>query len=395
MSEHRIVVVGAGLGGLRTVQGLRRRGSDAAITLIGAEPHLPYDRPPLSKDVLLGKREADEVALTSAEELAALEVEVRLGSPAHGLDLAARQVATSAGEVGFDTLVIATGSVPRRLPHLPRLDGVHELRTLDDALAIRAGLETAGHVVVIGGGFIGAEVASSACALGVRATIVDTLPVLMQRGLGTLLGRRLAEHHRQAGVDLCLGAGVDGLVGTGRVEAVRLADGRVLPADLVVVGVGAVPNTDWLLGSGLEIADGVVCDAHLQAAPGVYAIGDVARWLHPLYGDTIRAEHWTAAVEHAEAVAATLTGQPAVSAAVPLVWSDQHGVKVQIAGRLHPDDEVRLLIDEPTKFLAVAGSEGVQHAAISMNLPARLIKQRQALATRPPWPPLDPPVGPI
>jgi len=213
--------------------------------------------------------------------------------------------------------------------------------------------------------------------------------VLMQRGLGTTLGERLTELHRQAGVKLHLGAQVAGLTGETRVDGVRLADGTVLPAELVVVGVGAAPNTGWLEGSGLQIADGVVCDEYLRAAPNVHAVGDLARWHHPLYGETVRAEHWTAAVEQADAVAATLTGAPTVCDNVPLVWTDQFGVKVQIAGRIHPDDEIRYLSDDADKrrFVAVTGSHGVQHAAVAMSSPAALIRQRMAIARGAPWPP--------
>jgi NADPH-dependent 2,4-dienoyl-CoA reductase/sulfur reductase-like enzyme len=263
------------------------------------------------------------------------------------------------------------------------------LRPLDHAVGIRRAMQVGPRVAVIGGGFIGAEVASAACRLGLEVTIIDPLPVLTQRGLGDVLGMRMSEFHRDAGVGLRLRAQVVGLVGRQAVEGVRLADGTLVAADLVVIGIGTAPNIDWLVGSGLRVSDGIECDEYLCAGPGVYAVGDVARWHHPLYGESLRAEHWTSAVEHANAVAATLSGRPTVCASVPYVWSDQHGVKLQIAGRIRPGDEVRFLIDEPRKFLAIAGSKGVQHAAVAVNAAGALVRQRMKLADKPPWPPED------
>jgi NADPH-dependent 2,4-dienoyl-CoA reductase/sulfur reductase-like enzyme len=387
MTRERIVVVGASLAGLRTVEGLRRHGCEAQIILVGDETEVPYDRPPLSKDILLGAAEPEAVRLTSDQALTDLDVELRLGTRAVGLDVGARRLGLPDGDLEFDTLVIATGSSPRMLPGLPDLAGVHVLRTLDDALAIRRALEAAPRVVVVGGGFVGAEVASTARARGLDVTVVDTLPVLMQRGFGTVVGARVTEMHRAAGVGLRLEAFVAGLVGSERVEGIRLTDGSVVPADLVVIGIGTEPNTHWLAGSGLALGDGVMCDQHLCAAPGVFAVGDVARWAHPRYPEAVRAEHWTAAVEHAHAVSATLTGTPTVCAAVPYVWSDQHGHKLQIAGRLLPADELTWIVDEPDRFLVLAGSGGEQHAAFALNAPGQLIRQRMRLSGPAPWPP--------
>jgi 3-phenylpropionate/trans-cinnamate dioxygenase ferredoxin reductase subunit len=254
-------------------------------------------------------------------------------------------------------------------------------------MAIRTALEARPRVVVIGGGFIGAEVASAACLLGLDVTIIDTLPMLMQRGLGDVVGARMSEFHRDAGVRLQLGTQVTELIGRHAVEGVRLADNTIVAADLVVIGIGTVPSTGWLDASGLDVRDGLRCDEYLRAAPGVYAVGDVARWHHPLYGESVRAEHWTSAVEQANAVAATLTGKPTVCGGVPYLWSDQQGVKLQVAGRVHPDDEVRFLLDEPRRFLAITGSRGVQHAAVAMSAPGALARQQMRLASGAPWPP--------
>lgn len=392
MRRRHIAVVGASLGGLRTVEALRRLGSDARITLIGDEGVLPYDRPPLSKEILLGKAEAASVALTTTADLDSLDVEVRLGTRATGLDVAGRSLRLHDGEeLAFDDLVIATGATPRRPRALSGLDGVHVLRTLEDAVALRRAFEDAPRVVVLGGGFIGAEVASAARCLGLDVTVVDVAPVLMQRGLGDVIGARLTAIARDAGVDLRLGTTIDRTVGDARIEGVVLDNGAAVPADVLVLGLGAVPQTDWLAGSGLQIADGVVCDQYLAAAPGVYAVGDVARWQHPHYGRPVRFEHWTTVGEHADAVAATLTGTPTASADIPYVWSDQFDQKIQIAGVLDPADEVRFLVDEPGRFVAIAGSEGEQHAAFALNAPGALVRQRMKLAARPPWPVEQPP----
>jgi NADPH-dependent 2,4-dienoyl-CoA reductase/sulfur reductase-like enzyme len=387
--RRHIAVVGASLGGLRTVEALRRLGCADRITLIGAEASLPYDRPPLSKDVLLGKADAESVNLTTTVDLAALDVDVLLSTPALGLDLAQRTLTLGGAHTGrlpFDDLVIATGASARRPFGLGGHVGVHTLRTLDDALAIRSAFEQGARVSILGGGFIGAEVASSARALGLDATIVDLAPVLMQRGLGDVIGARMTAVARAAGVSLALGTSVDEVLGTDRVEAVLLLDGTVIETDLLVLGLGASANTDWLADSGLKIDDGVVCDAHLRAAPGVYAVGDVARWAHPVYG-SIRCEHWTTTGEHADAVAATLTGTPTASAEVPYVWSDQFDHKVQIAGLIGPGDEVSFVVEGSDKFVAVAGSNGRQTAAFALDAPGALIRQRMKLAGSPPWPP--------
>jgi 3-phenylpropionate/trans-cinnamate dioxygenase ferredoxin reductase subunit len=395
LPTQHIVVVGASLAGLRTVQGLRLRGSEARITLIGAERGLPYTRPPLSKEVLTGKAEPESTRLISAADFAALNVEYRDGTAARSLEVSTRTIVLEDGEtVDYDILVIATGSSPRRIPSLPELDGVHVLRTIEDALALKRDVDAAEAVAVIGGGFIGAEVASSVHALGKQVAIIDVLPVLMQRGLGDVLAERMTELHRAAGVTLHLGAGVAGLLGETKVEGVRLADGTVVPAEVVLVGVGASPNTQWLEGSGLEITDGVVCDEYLRAAEDVYAVGDVARWTLPdsdatESSRTLRAEHWTAAVEHADAVSATITGTPTPPPTVAYVWSDQLGIKLQIGGHVAVQDEILFLLDEDGRFLAVTGSEGVQHGVIAVKAPAQFIKQKMKLAAGAPWPPVE------
>jgi NADPH-dependent 2,4-dienoyl-CoA reductase/sulfur reductase-like enzyme len=378
---ERIVVVGASLAGLRTVQGLRRRGSRAHITLIGDEPDLPYDRPPLSKSVLLGTASAESARFLDGGSLASLEVELRLGLAARRLDLRRRRVELADGDhVNFDRVVISTGCSPRILRGMRPLAGVHVLRTIGDALRIRAGLLGASRAVVVGGGFIGAEVASAAIELGLTVAVIDSLPTLMTRGLGAELGTRMTDFHRRKGVAMHLNCGVSELIGTEAVEGVLLADGSVVPADLVVIGIGAVPNDAWLAGSGLALDDGVVCDEFLCAAGGVYAVGDVARWRNPRYGQLMRMEHWTSANEQATALSATLTGTPAPCNLLPNVWSDQFGKRLQIFGRIAPDDEIDVVFEEDDRFVAVARRDGCVQAAVAFDALKQVLPYRMQLA---------------
>ena len=299
-----MVVVGGSLAGLRAIETLRNEGFEGRVTLIGAETRQPYDRPPLSKKVLAGEWEPERIALRRDGDLGSLDVDARLGRTATGLDVDERVVTVDDGErVPYDGLVIATGATVRRLPDQPELDGVYMLRTLDDCLALRAAL-TAGspRVVVVGAGFIGAEVAATARGLGCEVTVLEALPVPLARALGPRMGLACAELHGDHGVELRLGVGVAAIEGTARVEQVRLTDGSVVPADVVVVGIGVAPATGWLEGSGLELRDGVVCDATLAAGPpGVYAAGDVCRWPNALFDEEMRVEHWTNAAEQGAA----------------------------------------------------------------------------------------------
>ena len=374
-----IVVVGASLAGLRTVQGLRRRGSTARITLIGDETHLPYDRPPLSKAVLLGTADPAALHFADADAIAGLGVELRLGVGAVGLEPGLVRLADGSA-VPYDQVVVATGSSPRRIPGLRQLAGVHVLRTAGDAAAIRAGLLGATAVAIVGGGFIGAEIASAARALGLAVTVVDALPTLMTRGLGPGLGARMGELHRRNGVELRLGAGVVDVVGEDRVTGVALDDGSVVPADLVVVGIGTVPNVDWLRGSGVPLTDGVLCDEYLRAADGVHAVGDVACWHNPRYDRPMRMEHWTSAGEQATALAATLTGTPTPCAVLPYVWSDQFGRRLQIFGRIEPDDDIEIVHEDGDAFVALARRGGELEGAVAYDALRHVLPYRMQLA---------------
>jgi 3-phenylpropionate/trans-cinnamate dioxygenase ferredoxin reductase subunit len=385
MPLETIAVVGGSLAGIRCAEALRRRGFSGRLVFVSAERERPYDRPPLSKELLRGDREPDQIRLNKPDGFDALALDLRLGVRAEALDPGARVVALQGGEmISYDGLVIATGAVARRLPGAPALAGVFTLRTLDDALGLRADLERSPRVVVVGAGFIGAEVAATCRRRGLDVVIVEPLPAPMARVLAPEIGAVCAGAHRDQGVDLRLGVGVAGLVGGDRVERVRLSDGSEIPADVVVVGIGATPATDWLASSGLEIGDGVICDATCATrAPGVVAAGDVARWYHEGYGESLRIEHWTNAVEQADAAAARLldgAGTPPF-APIPFVWSDQYDLKIQAAGRLAPDDEVFVAHGSlaERRFVALFGRKGVLTGALAINRVRPLMAYRRMM----------------
>jgi 3-phenylpropionate/trans-cinnamate dioxygenase ferredoxin reductase subunit len=381
-----ITVVGASLAGLSTVRALRAEGYDGGIFVVGEERHLPYDRPPLSKDFLKGDIDADALALGDADEYDSLGVEWLLGERAVRLDPADRSLTLSGGRrLRTDGVVIATGASPRTLPGTDGLAGVHTLRTLDDARALRAELlDGLPRVVVIGAGFIGAEVASTAHRLGLHVTVVEALDVPLERQLGRTMGLVCASLHTDHGVRLLTGTGVAGLTGTDRVTGVRLADGRELPADIVVVGVGVRPATDWLAGSGVPVDDGVVCDAGCATGiPGVVAVGDVARCPHPFTGRHARIEHWSNAGEQARTAARTLlTGVPAAApATAPYFWSDQYQVRIQLAGHVAPGAEPEIVdgdVDSRT-FTAVYRRADTPVAVLSLNQPKLFNRLRRSL----------------
>ena len=385
-----IAIVGMSLAGLRAAETLRREGFDGRIVAIGGEQHLPYDRPPLSKELLAGRCEPDDVVLRK-QGVDDLDLEWNLGRKATALDLERRELTLGEGvPVAFDGLVIATGSAARRLPAHPELAGVFTLRSLDDALALRAELDAAPRVVVIGAGFIGAEVAATCRQRGLDVTLLEGLPHPMVRGLGPALGDVIAAVHRDHGVDLRTNAHVKGIDGAGRVERVRLADGSTIEADLVVVGVGVVPETRWLRSSGLTLDDGVVCDETSLAAPGVVAAGDVARWPNALFdGQVMRLEHWTNATEQgvhaAKRLLAGESGEP--FAPVPFVWSDQYDRKIQTVGMVAGDAQVHVAhgtLDE-RQFVALFGRNDRIVGALGFNRPRQVMQYRRLIADRASW----------
>jgi NADPH-dependent 2,4-dienoyl-CoA reductase/sulfur reductase-like enzyme len=393
---NHILVVGASLAGLRACESLRTEGYTGAITLIGAEPHEPYDRPPLSKALLKGEWEPDRIQLRKPDDLASLDLDMRLGVCATALDASSHTVTLATGEVlAADGVIIATGSEPRPLPNQPALDGVTMLRTLDDSLALRRRFADRPRVVVIGAGFIGLEVAATASQTGCAVTVLEGAPAPLIRGLGAEMGEIVARVHSRNGVEVLCDVQVAGIEGLdGRATGVRLGDGRLVAADIVVVGIGVVPATAWLDGSGLELRDGIVCSDSLRAAPRIYAAGDCARWFNRLFGDDgeeMRVEHWTNAAEQGAAAAANLlaelAGQPPTPyAPVPFFWSDQFDSRIQFIGRAHGDDEVRVVAgDIDGRFVALYGHADRLRGVLGVNMPRLVMPFRKLLAERASW----------
>jgi 3-phenylpropionate/trans-cinnamate dioxygenase ferredoxin reductase subunit len=363
----KVVIVGAGLAGLRTAESLRDKGFDGEIVLLGEEVHLPYDRPPLSKHVLRGERQP--MYLRPEGEYEGLRLDLRLGTAVTGLDVAARAVETAAGPISFDHVVIATGATPRRLPGSPG----YVLRTLDDCQALAPVLVPGGRIGIVGAGLIGCEVAASARAKDVEVHVVDVLTKPLVRVLGDTVAQRVQDLHESHGVQFHLGSGVTAAAAT-RLE---LADGTVLDVDAVLEAMGVVPATGWLEGSGLVVEDGVVCDQHGQAADGVWAVGDVARWSDGR-GGTFRREHWTSATEQAVAVAGAILGDREELTAPPYWWSDQYDVKLQGLGVARSDDDVQVVTVGPKeKPLALYSRDGRLTGVVGFSAAAFVFRLRQ------------------
>jgi 3-phenylpropionate/trans-cinnamate dioxygenase ferredoxin reductase component len=369
---RRVVVAGASVAGVRTAESLRERGYDGELVLLDAEDELPYNRPPLSKELVSGELDEEDIRLLTPELVAELDIALHLGTRALGLKLEEKLLDTSSGVLDFDALVIATGATPVLPESWAGLDGVIALRTLDDARAILAALRGSPRIVVVGGGFIGCEIAASIRQLGGAVTIVEAAPTLLARVLEPRLSAPIARLHVSNGVAVRCGTPVAALRGAGRVEAVELGDGSRLEADLVVVGLGARPATGWLASSGIDVRDGVCADATLRVAPDVYAVGDVVRYQDGLTRSGRRDEHWTSAREHGELAAANLL-DPACArpmAAPPFVWSDQYGRRIQILGA-SSDEQVRFLDNggEDTGYLALVGGRDRVTGAIAFDHP--------------------------
>jgi len=395
---NSILIVGASLAGLRSAETLRSDGFTGRITIVGAENHLPYDRPPLSKKLLAGEWEPDRISLRKAEDFESLNIEWQLGSAAVSLNLEQREVTLADGRLlSFDGLIIATGSAARRLPDQPDWQGVHVLRTMDDALDLRHAIEPtpavpSPKVVVIGAGFIGLEVAATARSRGCSVTVLEGAPAPMMRGLGVDMGAAAALVHGDNGVDMRVGVSVAGFIESspGRVGSVELVTGERIDADVVVIGVGAAPATSWLENSGLEIRDGVVCDHFLNAGEQfVYAAGDVCRWTNDLYGREMRVEHWTTASEQGAAAARNLLAEASGAdrtpySAVPFFWSDQFTARIQFLGRAEGDEKVHVVIGSPEEraFVALYERDDILVAALGVSRPRQLMPFRALIASR-------------
>ncbi|WP_181311746.1 NAD(P)/FAD-dependent oxidoreductase [Nocardioides campestrisoli] len=387
-SGPTVVIVGAGLSGLRTAERLRRLGHAGPITMVGEELHPAYDRPPLSKSLLL--QEETPLAppsLRAAEKYAELDLDLRLGVRASALDPTERVVSLQDGtKVGYDQLVIATGSRARQVPAWQHHDNVHTLRTFEDCLSLRADLRSASHLTVIGAGVLGGEVAAAGRVLGLKVTLVEAQPVPLERVLGVELGGSVAQLHRERGVDVRLGVAVERIEGEGRAERVVLGDGDVVETDVVVVAVGSVTETSWLDGSGVTTTDGVLCDEYgATDVPRVHVVGDAAVIAHPGAPAPLRLEHWTAAGDTAALVAHNLLAAPEERrplTEVPYFWSDQYDVKIQGLGIPSPEDRIDVVAGDVAahSFLAICSREGRVTAAVAMSMPAPLARCRKAVA---------------
>jgi 3-phenylpropionate/trans-cinnamate dioxygenase ferredoxin reductase component len=380
-----IAVVGAGAAGLAAIETLRHEGFDGRLVLIGDEPLPPYDRPPLSKQVLSGVWDTGRISLREPAHYRSLDVELITGRRATGMTQRdPREVVLDNGDrVGFDGLIIATGVAPKRLRTGHDLVGVHVLRDVEDATRLREAFASRPRLVIVGAGFLGAESAAVARASGLEVTLVDPLPVPMIRQVGTEIGGYLADLHARNGVRLRTGLGVDGFVADeGRVTGVRLTDGSVEAADCVLVAIGAVPNTDWLAASGLHLGDGVEGDAYCRAAMGVYAAGDVASWLHLGYGRRLRLEHRMNAAEHGAAAARNLLlGDVEPFRPVPYFWTDQYDVKIQVHGFVPPDAEIHMAEGDPSegRFTVLYRQSGRIRGVLTWNNPKSARRYRQEL----------------
>ncbi|MDI5966291.1 NAD(P)/FAD-dependent oxidoreductase [Streptantibioticus silvisoli] len=388
----RVVVVGASAAGLAAVEGLRRLGYAGSLTLVGDEPHLPYDRPPLSKQLLSGEWDTDRLRMRTPEVLEGLDLDLRLGEPAAALDTAAREVVLAGGErLPYDALVVATGLTPRRIPGAEGVTGAYVLRTVEDALALRDHLGRKPRMVVAGAGFVGAEAAAVAVAAGADVTLVSAAPVPLADVLGDEIGTMLAGVHREHGVRMETGALVTAVTSAdGAATGVRLSDGREIAADAVVMGVGAVPAIGWLAGSGLSLGDGVECDATLYAGSGVWAAGDVACWLAPRTGRPTRVEHRTHAAESGLAVARNILAGPGAGQPfdpVPFVWSDQYDLRIQIYGRTRGADEVRVVERGagPRELVALYRSGDRVCGVVGVNRPRQTRGYRALVAQGADW----------
>ncbi|MFE7800729.1 NAD(P)/FAD-dependent oxidoreductase [Nocardia sp. NPDC057440] len=383
-----IVIVGAGLAGLRTAEELRRAGYEGDLILVGEESRLPYDRPPLSKQFVRG--ETDDTTLRPEEFFVEKQIDLRLNTRAVGVDTAARQVALADGSaLDYAQLIIATGLRPRRLPGLPDLKGVHVLRGYADAAALRAELSGASRALVVGAGFIGCELAASFRAGGVQVVLIEPQPTPLASVLGEQVGALVARMHRAEGVDLRCGTGLDTFLAADdadRVRGARLSDGSEVHADLVVIGVGSRPVTEWLADSAIALAEpaaggGVLADeVGRTSVEGVWAVGDVAAWLHET-GQRKRVEHWTNAGEQAKLLACALLGaQPPTAARVPYFWSDQYDVKIQALGTPTATDEVHIVSDDGRKFLAYYTQDGNLTGVVGAGMTAQVMKVRAKIA---------------
>ena len=383
----RVVIVGAAVGGLKTAQALRSEGFEGEIVLIDQERHPTYDKPPLSKKYLTGETARHEIELLSEHETRGIGAISIFGTPAASLNLEGQVVTLEDGTaVSYDTLVIATGSRARRSPW-GEGEHIHLLRTSGDAERLRDELATARHLVVIGAGFIGGEAAATAITAGVRVSMVDPFPAPMSRVLNAEVGQIFSRKYAQEGVEEYFGRTVEGVEQTADGVRVVLDGGEIIEADAALVGIGAVVNTEWLEGSGIELDNGVTCDSGLRAIghPEIFAVGDIARWASASRNVSLRLEHWTNAVDQARVVAHNIVHPDDCEDydTTEYVWSDQYDWKIQIVG--HTGSDHWTMVGDPAqdRFAVVYGeSQGQAEGAVIVNWPRALVDARRSVASR-------------
>jgi NADPH-dependent 2,4-dienoyl-CoA reductase/sulfur reductase-like enzyme len=390
---RNIVIVGASLAGTRAAETLRAEGFTGSITMVGDEPHKPYDRPPLSKNFLAGEWDTERIALRKPEALEELQLTWKLGAAATALNTNDSTLTLATGEsLTYDGLIIATGGTVRRLPQQPNIAGIHVLRSIDDAQQLRQELTEGARVVVIGAGFIGLEAAATATKRGATVTVLEGLDAPLIRALGPEMGSAIGDVHTRNGVTIRCGVSVASINGTTRVESISLADGEVVPADVVIVGIGVAPATSWCEGSGLTISDGIVCDAQLNAGPkNVFAAGDVLRWPNHFFTDveeTMRVEHWTNAAEQGAHAAKNLwaalhNAEQSPYEAVPFFWSDQFDARIQFLGRVTKDAVAEVVAGNLAdgKWCAMYVANNRLVGVLGVSMPKLVMPSRTLLST--------------
>jgi 3-phenylpropionate/trans-cinnamate dioxygenase ferredoxin reductase subunit len=383
---QHVTIVGASLAGANVAVGLRDEGFDGAITMVGEEPRAPYERPPLSKGLLRGETSPEDANVKPPSFYRDAGIDLRSGVRAERVDVASRSVHLASGEaLPFDRLVMTTGGRPKR-PSIPGIDlaGIHTLRTIDDALAIRGDVGSARHAVIVGLGFIGSEVAASLRASGMDVTAIEGAATALDGPLGRQVGQVVEGMHRDHGVRLVLGDGVSRFDGTDMVERVVTSSGRIIEADLVVVGLGMQPNVEPVLGTSVEVSNGIVVDGSGRTSiEGIYAAGDVANHWHPIARRHLRVEHWTNAVKQGRAVARVIAGRGQPYDDIPYFWSEHYGTELQYYGLHGSWDDIVIRGDlDGRDFLAMYRSENRVVGAVAMGRPAELNVAKQLIASR-------------
>jgi len=380
------IVVGASLAGVSAAEELRARGYGGELVIVGAERHLPYTRPPLSKDALLDGIEPDALRLRGQGWYTDRGIDLRLGARAVALDTSHRQLRLAdRTALGFEGLIIATGLAHRPVPGPLRLKHGHQLRTIDEAERLASALAEAQHLIVIGAGFIGLEAAATARLLGLQVTVIDVAAQPMSRAFGPQIGAWFARRHQVAGVRLVMSAHIIGADDSNGTTSITLSSGEVLRGDACLVGTGSVPTTDWLRGSGVAVDDGILCDSTLATnVPDVVAAGDIARWVNPQFAESMRVEHWTNAVEQGVHAAGRLLGDRTPFSSVPFFWTDQFDAKLRCVGRPSIADDIEILTENDSSLVAAFARDGRISGAVCVNAPREMATLRRAIAERTP-----------